>query len=141
MLNGLYAPEAPSWLRHIPAVDILRRVWVQNFYKDDSGVSWRRAGNIPPAAEAICSPFDVEARYSIKRQTEWIGYKVHLTETCDPDAPHLIGHVMTTAATKQDSEMAHELHEALAEKGLLPDEHLLDQGYSDSHILMQAHDM
>lgn len=141
LLSALYAPDAPNWLRHVPAVETLRHVWVQNFYTDDSGVSWRRAGNIPPAAEAICSPFDVEARYSIKRQTEWVGYKVHLTEMCDPDAPHLIVHVMTTAATKQDSEMAHEVHKALAGKELLPQEHLLDQGYSDSHILMQAHDV
>ena len=141
LLRALYAPEAPSWLRHIPAVDMLRRVWVQNFYKDDSGISWRRAGNIPPAAEAICSPFDGEARYCIKRQTEWVGYKVHLTATCDADAPHLVVHVMTTAATKQDSEVADDLHQALAEQDLLPRDHFLDQGYCDSHVFMQAHDM
>jgi transposase len=141
LLSAVYAPEAPSWLRHVPTVDTLRRVWVQNFSKDESGVSWRRAGNIPPAAEAICSPFDVDARYCIKRQTEWIGYKVHLTETCDADAPHLLVHVMTTAATKQDSEVADEIHQALREKDVLPRDHLLDQGYCDSHVFMKAHDV
>jgi transposase len=141
LLKAIFAADAPNWLRHIPVFDTLRRVWVQNFYLDDQGVHWRRAGNLPPAAEAICSPFDVEARYSIKRQTEWTGYKVHLTETCDPDAPHLIVHVMTTVATDQDNEIVSELHEVLADKALLPREHFVDQGYSDSHELMRAHDV
>ena len=140
LLKARFAADAPPWLRHIPVVDILRRVWVQNFYLDDQGVQWRRAGNLPPAAEALCSPFDVEARYSIKRETEWTGYKVHLTETCDSDAPHLIVHVITTAATEQDNEVMADLHEALATKDVLPREHLVDQGYSDSHELMRAHD-
>jgi transposase len=140
LLKALFAPDTPSWLREIPAVDILRRVWVQNFTFDEQNIQWRRAGNLPPAAEAICSPFDAEARYSIKRETKWTGYKVHLTETCDPDAPHLVVHVVTTVATEQDNEIIPELHEALADKEMLPREHLVDQGYSDSHELMRAHD-
>lgn len=32
------------------------------------------------------------------------------------------------------------LHQSLSDKGLLPREHLLDQGYSDSRTLIQAHD-
>ena len=117
----------------------MRRVWVQNFAVDDSVIEWRRAGNLPPSAHAICSPFDSEARYSIKRQTTWTGYKVHFTETCDSDTPHLIVHVVTTPATEQDNEIVPELHQALAEKDALLREHLLDQGYSDSHDLITAH--
>jgi DNA invertase Pin-like site-specific DNA recombinase len=37
----------------------------------------------PPGAQLIVSPYDVEARWSDKRSTTWIGYKVHLTETAD----------------------------------------------------------
>jgi transposase len=33
-----------------------------------------------------------------KRQTNWIGYKVHLTETCDEQLPLLITEVKTTLA-------------------------------------------
>jgi transposase len=140
LLNTLYAPDAPSWLRNIPAVELLRRIWVQNFYQDAGVLRWRRAHNIPPASLAICSPFEAEARYSIKRQTEWTGYKVHLSETCDPDAPSLITHVITSPATEQDNEIVSALHQTLAAKELLPREHLLDQGYSDSHALIEAHD-
>ncbi|MFL5690375.1 MAG: hypothetical protein ACJ795_01090, partial [Ktedonobacteraceae bacterium] len=32
LLDALYADAAPLWLREIPAVQTLRRVWVQNFY-------------------------------------------------------------------------------------------------------------
>ena len=53
----------------------------------------------------ITSPYDLEARYSSKRETHWVGYKVHLTETCDADYPELITQVMTTPATTQDSVM------------------------------------
>lgn len=115
LLTALYGPDVPSWLRNIPAVELLRCVWVQNFYQDDGLLRWRRAQNIPPAAKAICSPFDAEARYRIKRQTEWTGYKVHLTETCDPDAPFLITHVTTSPATEQDNEIV-----PLSMKPLLP---------------------
>ncbi len=139
LLAATYAADAPTWLREIPAVETLRQVWVQNFYEDQAGLHWRHAGNIPPAAKSICSPFDTEARYSIKRQTAWTGYKVHLTETCDPEEPHLITHVITTEATEQDTEVVDDLHEALAEKDLSPSEHFLDQGYSDSHSLINAY--
>jgi transposase len=41
-------------------------------------------------------------RYGKKRRTEWTGYKVHLTETCDDDTPHLITDVLTTQARISD---------------------------------------
>jgi transposase len=50
----------------------------------------------------IASPDDLEARYSSKYGTCWIGYKLHLTETCTPDEPRPITQVTTTAATVPD---------------------------------------
>ena len=137
-MSAIFGATAPNWLRQIPAVQTLRQIWIQNFYQEEGSVSWRRAGNIPPAAKAICSPFETQARFSIKRQTEWTGYKMHVTECCDTDAPHLIVQVMTTAATTQDNEVLAEVHQKLADKALLPREHLLDQGYSDSHTFLTA---
>jgi transposase len=57
----------------------------------------------PQPARLFASPYDVEARYTLKRATEWVGYKVHLTETCDADRPHLITQVTTTPAPSADS--------------------------------------
>jgi transposase len=41
----------------------------------------------------IVSPDDVEARNRTKRETNWTGYVVHLTETCSQAKPHIITHV------------------------------------------------
>jgi transposase len=131
------ASDAPAWLREVPAVETLRQVWVQQFYApDDQGVvRWRSGEDAPPAALLINSPYDVEARYSKKRSTVWTGFKVHVTETCDPETPNLITHVATTSATVQDVEMLTPIHTALANKGLLPAEHLVDAGYVDGEVL------
>lgn len=139
LLKAIYEANTATWLREIPAIQTLRQVWLQNFFEDQGQLRWRHAGNIPPSAKMICSPFDIEARYNIKRQTAWMGYKVHLTETCDPEEPHLITHVITTEATEQDTGVVNDLHDALAQKKLTPSEHFLDQGYSDSHSIITAH--
>jgi transposase len=56
---------APAWLAQIPAVATLRQIWLQRYSLDDEGqVHWRRAGNLPPGARQICSPYDGEARFS-----------------------------------------------------------------------------
>jgi transposase len=86
----------------------------------------------------INSPHDPQARYTYKRSTTWIGYKVHLTETCEPNTPHLITHVRTTPATTPDREQLPTIHRALAAKGLLPREHLVDAGYPDAEILVHS---
>jgi len=129
LLAAVYDPSAPSWLRDVPAVRTLRRVWVQQFYAPADAVRWRDADDLPPASLLISSPYDPEARYGKKRDTEWSGYKVHLTETCDDAAPHLITNVETTPATTTDVAMTGTIHTHLAAKGLLPDEHIVDAGF------------
>ena len=139
LLTAVYAPDAPSQLRQ-PAVDILRQVWIQNYYCQDDQLRWREEGNLPPGERLIQSPYDPEARYSRKREMEWKGYKVHLTETCDDDQPHLITHVETTPATTPDSALPNTIHTALADKELLPREHLLDAGYVDAGQIVTSQD-
>ena len=86
----------------------------------------------------ISSPYDRDVRLSKKRDTVWKGYKVHLTETCDDDSPHVITHVETTSATTQDNVMVTPIHEALADKEMLPQEHLADGGYVDTPNLQSS---
>jgi len=103
LLAAVYAPAAPPWMRTVPAVDTLRRVWVQQFYRDGDTLRWRTdQDGTPPSAIMIGSPYDVDAHYSKKGETSWVGYKVHLTETCDDEGPNLITHVETTAAPIAD---------------------------------------
>jgi transposase len=129
----LWATTAPAGSSQLPAVAVLRQVWLQQFWLDGAQVRWRRPEDgLPPAAVMIQSPVDIEARYSRKRQEEWVGYKVHLTETCEADSPNLITHVQTTLATTPDSEALPLIHQALLDKGLPPDTHLVDTGYVEA---------
>ena len=91
-----------------------------------------------PAAQQIHSPYDPDARYGKKRSTTWVGYKVHLTETCEPDAPHLITQVETTPATTADVALTQPIHDALQPKGLLPAQHVVDAGYVDAELLVAS---
>lgn len=138
LLSAIYAPSAPAWLREIPAVEVLRQIWVQQYVVQDEQLQWRTSEDLPPGALLICTPYDIEARYSKKRTTEWTGYKAHLTETCDVGEPHLITNVETTAATTPDGAMVETIHQHLAKKDLLPAEHLMDTGYVDAGVLVHS---
>jgi transposase len=138
LLAAIYAESAPPWLREIPAVEIARQVWVQQYYRDEAGLRWRKGDEIPPAAQFISSPYDTDARYGKKRSTQWVGYKVHFTETCDPEAPHLITDVQTTPATTADGDVTPTIHATLKEKDLLPQTHLVDTGYVDAALLVSS---
>jgi transposase len=138
VLTQIFAEEAPPHLRSVPAVNILRQVWTQQFFLEDDQVRWRSNKNVPPAAKMIASPYDVEVRLSQKRGKAWQGYKVHLTETCDPKAPHLITQVETTLATLQDNDALPAIHEQLEERALLPGEHLVDGGYQSVDGLLDS---
>ncbi len=131
VLQAVYASRAPTWLHEVPAVQILRHVWIQQFYAvaGDQPMRWRTAGDLPSAQLLISSPYDPEARYTQRRDTEWTGYKVHLTETCDDDLPNLITDVTTTAAPVLDSAMLPTIQAQLAARNLVPQEHLVDSGY------------
>jgi len=129
LLDAVHATDAPVWLRQVPSVQTLRAVWIQQYYRDRNGLRWRGKGEVPPAALAIDSPYDTDARYGIKRGVGWRGYKAHFTETCEPDRPHLIVHVATTVATTADIDTMPARHADLASLALLPDEHLVDASY------------
>src|SRR6266852_7754737 len=66
------------------------------------------------------------------------GYKVHFTEMCETNEPHLIVDVITTAATTPDGEIMEELHEQLAQQEMLPAQHLVDMGYVDAEVLAES---
>lgn len=138
LLSLVFEEEDMPWLRNIPAVEILRRVWLQQFGVQDDCLHWRSNEEIPPAALLISSPYDPEAHLSIKRSTVWTGYKVHVTETCDDDLPHVILHVETTPATTQDIDLTENIHQSLEHKHLLPSEHLMDAGYVDGEHIVRA---
>jgi len=139
LLTLRHVPASPAILRAVPAVETLRRVWTQQYVAEPAGLRWRTDAELPPLRLLIVSPYDRDARYGVKRETRWIGYKVHLTETSDTDSPHLITHVATTPATTQDVTMTDPIQTNLATHQLLPSEHLVDAGYVDSELVVTSH--
>ena len=140
LLQAASAASAPEAVQQHPAVALLRQVWEQQDYGLEMPVRWRKDEDLPPSMEKIRSPYDAEARYGLKRTTGWMGYKVHVTETCDEGQPHLITHVETTTAPVGDSDLPPTIHAALATKDLLPQTHLVDAGYMDAGNLVASRD-
>ena len=138
LLTALYAPDAPAWLREIPAVETLRQVWVQQYQRVDGALRWRGAEDIPPGAVFISSPHDADAHYAKKRATQWVGYKVHVTETCDRELPQLITNVETTAGPTADGAVTPAIHAALKDRDLLPSVHVVDTGFLDAELLVTS---
>src|SRR3954465_11259659 len=122
----------------LPAVVTLRRVWAEQYTGTPGQLRWRDVKEMPSPAGLISSPYDTDARYSTKRGMEWVGYKVHFTETCDAERPRLIVNVETTPATTPDDNMIEEVHESEEGRDLLPGEHLVDKGYTDAQVLVAS---
>jgi transposase len=177
LLEAVYDPCSPQWLRELPAVDVLRRVLLQNYARtitaDGREVIRRRESEpdgdgLPPGHARIASPYDLDARWGVKREEFWLGYKLHVTETCDdPPAcicpaaeaasaraaghgrehdkgcaqlvfPNLITNVATTDATVTDNQMTGPIHDDLAGKNLAPGRHYLDSGYLSAALVVSA---
>jgi Transposase DDE domain/Transposase domain (DUF772) len=174
LLEAACDSSAPAWLREIPAIGVLRRVLLQNYTrtttKDGREVIRRRekepeGDGLPPGHIRIASPYDTDARWGVKREELWLGYKLHITETCD-DAPlcdcgpavdgtgaggrghdkgcahlvfpNLITNVATTDATVTDNQMTGAIHDDLAAKDLAPGRHYLDSGYLSAALVVSA---
>jgi transposase len=138
LLDALDEAEAPLAAREGHMVQTLRDVWRVHYARDDGRPRWRSGKELPPVGERLQSPYDPEMHYSTKRQMEWSGYQVHVTETCDEDAAHLITHVKTCPAMQPDMASTADIHEHLATKELLPSEHVVDSGYVDAELLVSS---
>jgi len=138
LLLSLLDTHTPE-LKTLARVQTLRQMWERHFARSEvGGVQLREEKDMTRAAEAISSPYDTDARYSNKDKLHWTGYKVPLTETCEPELPHLITQVHTTVATTQDVSCTAAIQQALADKGLLPNRHLVDTGYVDADLLVSS---
>lgn len=164
LLRAVHTDTARPWLGELPAVEVLRRVLVQNYVIsiDAAGREVIRAreadtDGLPPGRVRLTSPYDTDARWAAKGdELCWNGYKVHITETCDtPDSdtgdgdtgdcdtgdgerPNIIVGVATTDATVPDARMTEKIHAALAARDLLPAEHFVDSGYPSAALVVDS---
>jgi transposase len=155
LLTALYAPATPAWLRELPAVQTLRQVLVQNYTRTTSGngqIRIRRreraedgGDGLPPGPIRLASPYDTDTRWSAKRDLFWNGFKLHVSETCHPQAdgdrparPNIITNVTTTASTLPDTKALEPIHQALHRRRLLPERHYLDSGYPSADLIVSS---
>jgi transposase len=152
LLEQAAKPGAPPGARDLPAMQALRLVLLQQFYRetgpDEGKVTWREDGEhgLPPGRDRIVSPYDTDARYSEKRDTRWAGYKAHYSETVSdparddpvtgmPAHPNLVTCTATTHAAVPDVSMTVTIHDLQEQAGLAPGEHVTDSGYASvSHL-------
>ena len=140
LMDALWRDASVRALLALPAVEMLRQIWIQHYYRctapEREEIRWRDTADQPPTAQLIQSPYDLDARYGTKRDMNWVGYQVHLSETCDEDQPHLITQVTTTLATTSDFVMGEPIEQDLADRDLLPGSHLVDSGYVVAELLV-----
>src|SRR3989449_2265291 len=151
LLDALETPAVPEGLRALPRLEALRRTWQRHYERTaralaspgeppEYAVRFKASRELPPAAEGIESPYDVEARYRHKRDTAWTGYMVHVSETCEPTAPHLLTHVHTTPATVHEAQCTVPIQQALIEKEMPPRDHCVEAAYISSELLVASRD-
>jgi transposase len=150
-LDAVEGAEAPKEARELPVIATLRRTWQRHYDRivdERAGtaggpahrVRFKTNRELPPAAEGIESPYDADARYRHKRDTQWTGYMVHVSETCEPTTPHLLTHVHTTPATVHEAQCTTPIQQALVDKDVPPREHLVDAAYISSALLVHSRD-
>lgn len=137
LLCALEQPTTPASVRELGVVALLQRVWQQHFERVQEQVQWRD-GPAVDSAERVVSPYDVDARCSRKRETDWFGFKSQVTESCSPEEPlHLIVDVDTTLSTSSDVEQTTPILQRVREQGLDPKTLLVDSGYMSGPVLVE----
>lgn len=140
LLAEIEDPDTPPGIAHLTEIEILRQIWEQWYIQDSNGgMRARDPKEMAEGAYLIQTPYEVEARYSSKRKSGWVGYKVHLTESCDEGFPSLITGVHTTPATSTDVKQLPAIQEGLASSAVLPSEQLADAAYVSGDNLVSSH--
>jgi transposase len=160
LLRAVWHETTPQVLRQLPAVGVLQRVLIQNVVigADRGGrevIRLREAQSdgLPPGRARIVSPYDTDARWGGKRDLTWYGFKLHVSESCDAEAPagpvedvdrvsddppNLITNVSTTDASVPDVAMTEPIHAEMARRDVSPGEHYVDSGYPSADLLVSS---
>jgi transposase len=145
LLDALDRPNTPAALQALPTVAVLQRVWARHYERiepeedgSNGGGPAVRQRELSIRDDHVESPYDPEARFRSRCGRQWVGYMVHLTETCDEGTPHLIVHADTTEAGVHEAMRVEPIHAALAAKDLVPSEHLADSAYMSADLLLAA---
>ena len=126
------------------AVKLLRRVFDEQFEVVEGKL--KLAAQRP--SRAVQNPHDPDAHYSDKGTKQWIGYKVHVAETVDPQQPikkkgepaeHFITEILTTEAAQDEmAGLTEVLRSEQEHHEITPQVMYTDAGYVTENTLTQA---
>ncbi|MGH7773972.1 MAG: IS1182 family transposase [Candidatus Binatia bacterium] len=133
-----------SKLSELEAVKLLRRVFGEQFEVVEGKLqpSLRR----PP--QSVQNPHDPDAHYADKGKKQWVGYKVHVVESVNPEKPakrkgdpteNFITEILTTEAAQDEmAGLAEALRRQEQHHEIKPEAIYLDGGYVTAKTLAEA---
>jgi transposase len=131
-------------LRELEAVKLLRRVFSEQFEVVEGKLqpTQRR----PP--RSVHNPHDPDAHYADKGKKQWVGYKVHVVESVNPEEPakrkgepteQFITEVLTTEAAQDEmAGLAQALKREQEHHKIKPEVMYADGGYVTEKTLSEA---
>ena len=127
-------------LQTLPELATLRRVLEEQYAPNEAGqLQTRPAGQV--TGDVISSPHEPQARYGNKGSHEWIGYKLHVTETVDAVlGARFITDMTLTPAFIQDNTPVGDIQRHLIERQVPPAQQYVDQGYMSGANLQASLD-
>jgi len=140
LLERLKDGGAPAELQDLPEVQVLSTVWAQQFREAQGQMVYKDLKKYDGHTQ-IQTPHDPEARYSRKRNFEWLGDKVQLTETEDEGYPHIITDMVATDSNRTDYEELSSIQDRLIQRKCQPGEHYVDAGYMSGPNLAHSQNM
>jgi transposase len=140
LLKRLADEGAPKELQGLSDVKLMETVWTQQFQEENGKMTFKELKKYDGRAQ-IATPHDPEARYSRKRNSEWIGDKVQVTDTDDAGYPHIITDIVGTESNLTDYEALPDIQERLAQRQCQPAEHYVDAGYMSGSNLANSESM
>ena len=131
-------------LSEMESIKLLRRVFGEQFEVIDATVQSRRTR----PSRSVQNPHDPDAHYADKGTQQWIGYKVHVVESVEPEQPakvkaepgeHFITEIVTTeAAENEKTGLAEALKRQQQHHEIKPEAIYADAGYVTESTLSQA---
>jgi transposase len=128
LLARVAEPSAPDGVATLPEVLTLQSVWSQQFELREQQIVFRDLRGYDGASQ-IQTPHDVEARWSKKGSSSWVGDKLQVSETDDADLPHLITDIALTSSVEGDTTALAAIAERQAARDVLPAQRYVDQAY------------
>jgi len=126
-------------MQQLPTVLQLARIWEDQYQyvnEPDCHCLVARQGK-DCIVDRLRTPHDPEATFGAKRDKNWVGYKVHITESLEQ--PRLVVDVtLSDAAASRDVNDLADIQQQVIDRELCPAQHYVDQGYTSGEQIVHS---